>query len=318
MAVTVIKKIGRSKSEKDTIELSKIEIENLKNKKEELEKELLNLKSEIIEINENNEQIDLKGKRRVKSFNDFYPIPADRKISFPKENANKVAENMNKEYYGFDSSLRSELYRKEAAERRKKKQSSRTNSASTSNSNTKPSTSANTESDKANCSKSNEIENSGEITEILPGNCEKYLQNYHKASFEIETIREEIPVDINMEKKKKEIKEGKKIKASLSDSEIEKPSHKQKMSKLNKHSSKTLNDLKEKFIKLKRFSSLKSFSSKEIKLGGNNKKEKVEETEQRSFSETNLKEKYLEENKSTEKESLTSLPEYHILFPETR
>jgi len=45
-----------------------------------LEKELLNLKSEIIEINENNEKTDLKGKRRVKSFNDFYPIPADRKI----------------------------------------------------------------------------------------------------------------------------------------------------------------------------------------------------------------------------------------------
>nr|CAD2173182.1 unnamed protein product [Meloidogyne enterolobii] len=74
------KKIGRSKSEKDAIESSKIEIENLKNKKEELEKELLNLKSEIIEINENNEKTDLKGKRRVKSFNDFYPIPADRKI----------------------------------------------------------------------------------------------------------------------------------------------------------------------------------------------------------------------------------------------
>uniref|UniRef100_A0A915N0N7 Uncharacterized protein n=1 Tax=Meloidogyne javanica TaxID=6303 RepID=A0A915N0N7_MELJA len=212
----VTKKIGRSKSEKDAIEFSKIEIENLKNKKEELEKELLNLKSEIIEINENNEQIDLKAKRRVKSFNDFYPIPADRKISFPKETGNNVAENMNMDYYGFDPSLRSELYRKEAAERRKKKQSSRTNSASTSNSNTKPSTSANTESDKANCSKSNEIENSGEITEILPGNCEKYLQNYHKASFEIETIREEIPVDIKMEKK--EIKEGKKIRASLSDS----------------------------------------------------------------------------------------------------
>nr|CAD2177215.1 unnamed protein product [Meloidogyne enterolobii] len=125
---------------------------------------------------------------------------------------------MNMGYYEFDTSRRSELYLKEAAERRKKKQSSRTNSASTSNSNTKPSTSANTESDKANCSKSNEIENSGEITEILPGNCEKYLQNHHKASFEIETISEEIPVDINMEKKKKEIKEGKKIRASLSDS----------------------------------------------------------------------------------------------------
>uniref|UniRef100_A0A1I8BZL3 Uncharacterized protein n=1 Tax=Meloidogyne hapla TaxID=6305 RepID=A0A1I8BZL3_MELHA len=189
------------------------------NNEENVLKEKSRVKSEIVEINEKKDKNVIGENRRAKSF-DYYPSQPDRNISLPEENEidfvkhdHELVEN----YYGFDPSQRFKLFQIEAAERRKKKIASRTNSANSSNSNTKPSTSANTESDKAINSKSNEIENVDEIVEISPRNYDKPLSNLSKLSLEIEEISEEIPEDAEALKNKKEIKEGKKMRA-LSDS----------------------------------------------------------------------------------------------------
>uniref|UniRef100_A0A1I8BYV9 Uncharacterized protein n=1 Tax=Meloidogyne hapla TaxID=6305 RepID=A0A1I8BYV9_MELHA len=63
---------------------------------------------------------------------------------------------------------------------------------------------------------------------------------------------------------------------------------------------------------MKRFSSLKSFSSKEIKLGGHKNEKEI--NEQRSFSETNFKYSEGSENK-LESLKMSPLPESTNLLP---